>query len=277
MEYTEVDISLKDVNPFADIIVASLNEIDFESYIEDENGIKAYVQTHLLDKNAVIEIISEISELCELTFTISKVKQENWNQQWESNFEPVVINDKCVIRAHFHKPIHDVDFEIIITPKMSFGTGHHETTSLVMNEMFSLDFNNRSVLDMGCGTGVLAILASKLGANTLVGIDFDEWAVENAEENSVLNSIDNIDYIHGDADAIGDATFDIIVANINRNIILQDIEKYVGAMNEESEIIFSGFLKEDIPLILDKSEQLGLDLVVSKNKNKWQMLYLKKA
>ena len=277
MEYTEVYIRLKEVNPFADIIVARLNEIDFESYSEDENGVKAYVQTHLLDENAVKEIISEVSELCELTFSISKVKQENWNQQWESNFEPVVINDKCVIRAHFHQPIHDVDFEIIITPKMSFGTGHHETTSLVMNEMFSLDFNNKSVLDMGCGTGVLAILASKLGANSLVGIDFDEWAVENAEENSVLNSIDNIDYIHGDADAIGDATFDIILANINRNIILQDIEKYVGAMNEKSEIIFSGFLKEDIPLILEKSEQLGLDLVVLKNKNKWQMLHLKKV
>ena len=277
MEYTEVDIRLKEVNPFADIIVARLNEIDFESYSEDENGVKAYVKTHLLDENAVKEIISEASELCELTFSISKVKQENWNQQWESNFEPVVINDKCVIRAHFHQPIHDVDFEIIITPKMSFGTGHHETTSLVMNEMFSLDFNNKSVLDMGCGTGVLAILASKLGANSLVGIDFDEWAVENAEENSVLNSIDNIDYIHGDADAIGDATFDIIVANINRNIILQDIEKYVGAMNEKSEIIFSGFLKEDIPLILEKSEQLGLDLVVSKNTNKWQMLHLEKV
>ena len=277
MEYTEVDIRLKSVNPFADIIVARLNEIDFESYAEDENGVKAYVQTLLLNENAVKEIISEVAELCELTFSISKVKQENWNKQWESNFEPVFINDKCVIRAHFHQPIPDVDFEIIITPKMSFGTGHHETTSLVMNEMFSLDFNNKSVLDMGCGTGVLAILASKLGANSLVGIDFDEWAVENAEENSVLNSIDNIDYIHGDADAIGDATFDIIVANINRNIILQDIEKYVGAMNEKSEIIFSGFLKEDIPLILEKSEQLGLDLVVSKNKNKWQMLHLKKV
>ena len=277
MEYTEVDIRLKEVNPFADIIVAKLNEIDFESYSEDENGVKAYVQTLLLNENAVKEIISEVSELCELTFSISKVKQENWNQQWESNFEPVVINNKCVIRAHFHQPIHDVDFEIIITPKMSFGTGHHETTSLVMNEMFFLDFNNKSVLDMGCGTGVLAILASKLGANSLVGIDFDEWAVENAEENSVLNSIDNIDYIHGDADAIGDATFDIILANINRNIILQNIEKYVGAMNEKSEIIFSGFLKEDIPLILEKSEQLGLDLVVSKNKNKWQMLHLKKV
>ena len=184
MEYTEVDIRLKSVNPFADIIVAKLNEIDFESYAEDANGVKAYVQTLLLNENAVKEIISEVAELCELTFSISKVKQENWNKQWESNFEPVVINDKCVIRANFHQPIPDVDFEIIITPKMSFGTGHHETTSLVMNEMFSLDFNNKSVLDMGCGTGVLAILASKLGANSLVGIDFDEWAVENAEENS---------------------------------------------------------------------------------------------
>jgi len=258
-------------------VVARLNEIDFESYSDDENGVKAYVQSHLLKEDLVCEILNDISKTTELSFTINKVKQENWNKLWESNFAPVTINDKCVIRAHFHDVFPNIEQEIIITPKMSFGTGHHETTSLVMNEMFSLDFNNKSVLDIGCGTGVLAILASKLGANSLVGIDFDEWAVENSEENTVLNSIDNIDYIHGDADAIGDATFDIILANINRNIILQDIEKYVGAMNEKSEIIFSGFLKEDIPLILEKSEQLGLDLVVSKNKNKWQMLHLKKA
>ena len=160
---------------------------------------------------------------------------------------------------------------------MSFGTGHHETTSLVMNEMFGIDFKNKSVLDMGSGTGVLAILASKLGASSLIGIDFDEWAFENAEENANLNIVDNIDFIHGDADAIGDAKFDIILANINRNIILQDIATYVGAMNTQSEILFSGFLKEDIPLILEKSEQLGLELVVSKHKNKWQMLHLKKA
>ena len=130
---------------------------------------------------------------------------------------------------------------------------------------------------MGSGTGVLAILASKLGASSLIGIDFDEWAFENAEENAKLNIVDNIDFIHGDADAIGDAKFDIILANINRNIILQDIATYVGAMNTQSEILFSGFLKEDIPLILEKSEQLGLELVVSKHKNKWQMLHLKKA
>ena len=160
---------------------------------------------------------------------------------------------------------------------MSFGTGHHETTSLVMNEMFGIDFKDKSVLDMGSGTGVLAILAAKLGANSLIGIDFDEWAYKNAVENAVLNSVTNINFIHGDAAAIGQATFDIVLANINRNIILQDIATYVKAMNTKSEIIFSGFLIEDIPLILEKSEQLGLELVVLKHKKKWQMLHLKKA
>jgi len=277
MEYTEIDIRLKPVVPFADILVARLNEIEFESYCEDEAGVKAYVQTHLLDENAVKEIINEVARLCELSFTITKVKQENWNKKWENNFEPVHINDKCVIRAHFHAAFPDLEHEIIITPKMSFGTGHHETTSLVMNEMFGIDFTDKSVLDMGSGTGVLAILAAKLGATSLVGIDFDEWAHENALENAEINAISTISFIHGDADAIGDSTFDIILANINRNIILQDIATYVKAMNTKSEIIFSGFLKEDIPLILEKSEQLGLELVVLKNKNKWQMLHLKKA
>jgi len=277
MEYTEVDIKLNPVVPFADILVARLNEIEFESYTEDKTGVKAYVQTHLLDESAVKEIIAEVAELCELTFSITKVKQENWNKKWESNFDPVHINDRCVIRAHFHTAFPDVEQEIIITPKMSFGTGHHETTSLVMNEMFGIDFKDKSVLDMGSGTGVLAILAAKLGASSLIGIDFDEWAFENAVENAELNGVSNIDFIHGDADAIGETTFDIILANINRNIILQDIATYVGAMNEKSEILLSGFLKEDIPLILEKSEQLGLELVVSKHKNKWQMLHLKKA
>ena len=277
MEYTEVDIRLKQVNPFADILVARLNEIEFESYTEDENGVKAYVQTHLLDENAVKEIITEVAELCELSYTIEKIKQVNWNEQWEKNFDPVHINDKCVIRAHFHAAFPAIEQEIIITPKMSFGTGHHETTSLVMNEMFGIDFLAKSVLDMGSGTGILAILAAKLGASSLIGIDFDKWAFENAVENAELNSVENIKFIHGDADAIGDDKFDVILANINRNIILQDIDTYVGAMNLQSEILFSGFLKEDIPLILEKSEQLGLELVVSKHKNKWQMLHLKKA
>jgi len=277
MEYTEIDIRLKPVVPFADILVARLNEIEFESYCEDENGLRAYVQTHLLDENAVKEIINEVAKLCELSSTTTKVKQENWNEKWENNFEPVYINDKCVIRAHFHAAFTDIEHEIIITPKMSFGTGHHETTYLVMNEMFGIDFVDKSVLDMGSGTGVLAILAAKLGSTSIIGIDFDEWAYENSVENSQINEISTINFIHGDANLIADATFDIILANINRNIILQDIAIYVKAMNTNSEIIFSGFLKQDIPLILEKSKQLGLDLVASKHKNKWQMLHLKKA
>jgi ribosomal protein L11 methyltransferase len=277
MEYTELDIRLKEVNHFADILVAKLNEIEFESYAEDENGVKAYVQTQLLNKDAVKEIISEISELTELSFTISKVKQENWNAEWESNYTPVFINKTCVIRAHFHNAFPDVRHEIIITPKMSFGTGHHETTSLMMNEMLELNFKGKSVLDMGSGTGVLAILASKLGAINLVGIDFDKWAFKNAKENTVLNNISNIHLIHGDVNAIGNAKYDVILANINRNIILNDIEIYIGAMADAAIILLSGFLEEDIPLILERTEQLGLQLVVSKNKNKWQFLYLKRV
>ncbi len=275
MEYTEVDIRLNPVAPFADILVARLNEIDFESYAEDETGVKAYVQTHLMNEDAVKDIITEVAELCKLSYTVKGIKQENWNKYWENNFEPVHINDQCVIRAHFHDTFSNKEYELIITPKMSFGTGHHETTSLVMNEMFSIDFTGKSVLDMGSGTGVLAILASKLGASSLVGIDSDQWAYENAVENGVLNSVSNIDFIHGDADSIGDVKFDVILANINRNIILKDIMAYVRAMNQSSQILFSGFLEEDIPLILEKSEQLGLELVVSKHKNKWQMLHLK--
>tara|TARA_B100000768_G_scaffold20604_1_gene18392 strand:- start:914 stop:1747 length:834 start_codon:yes stop_codon:yes gene_type:complete len=277
MEYTEIDIRVSPVVPFTDILVARLNEIDFESYIEDDNGVKAYVQTHLLDENTVKEIINEVAKLCDLSFSISKVKQENWNKNWENNFKPVHINDKCVIRAHFHNTFPDLEHEIIITPKMSFGTGHHETTFLVMNEMFAMDFKDKTVLDMGSGTGVLAILAAKLGATSLIGIDFDQWAFENAVENAQINAISTISFLHGDSNLIGDEKFDIILANINRNIILQEISIYVNAMNNNSEIIFSGFLIDDVPLILEKSEQLGLNLIVSKHKNKWQMLHLKKA
>ena len=276
MEYTEVNIKLSEVNPFAEIVVARLNEIDFESYSEDENGVKAYVQSHLLKEDLVCEILNDISKTTELSFTISKVKQENWNKQWESNFDPVTINDKCVIRAHFHDEIPDVDHEIIITPKMSFGTGHHETTSLIISEMFNLDFKEKSVLDMGCGTGVLAILASKLGASSLVGIDFDEWAVENSEENSMLNNVDNIDFIHGDADAIGDSKFKIILANINRNILLEDMEAYADQLIEDGLLILSGFYKTDFEVINQKAVDLGLVFVEMLEKEGWAMLLFKK-
>ena len=277
MEYTEFDIRLNEVNPYADILVARLNEIEFESYSEVEGGIRAYVQTKLLDTDAAKEILSEISKLTKMSFTINKVEQKNWNAQWESNYSPVVINDSCVIRAHFHNNFPALKYEIIITPKMSFGTGHHQTTLLMVNEMFNLDLKEKFILDMGSGTGVLAILASKLGARHLIAIDSDEWAFKNAKENSQLNNISNINFIHGDINNIGDTKFDVVLANISRNVILNDIEIYVDQMKDDGEILLSGFLKEDIPLILEKTGQLGLELVVVKNKDKWQMLHLRRA
>ena len=277
MEYTEFDIRLNELNPYADILVARLNEIEFESYSEVEGGIRAYVQTKLLDTDAAKEILSKISKLTKMSFTINKVEQKNWNAQWESNYSPVVINDSCVIRAHFHNNFPALKYEIIITPKMSFGTGHHQTTLLMVNEMFNLDLKEKFILDMGSGTGVLAILASKLGARHLIAIDSDEWAFKNAKENSQLNNISNINFIHGDINDIGDTKFDVVLANISRNVILNDIEIYVDQMKDDGEILLSGFLKEDIPLILEKTGQLGLELVVVKNKDKWQMLHLRRA
>ena len=277
MEYTEFDIRLNELNPYADILVARLNEIEFESYSEVEGGIRAYVQTKLLDTDAAKEILSEISKLTKMSFTINKVEQKNWNAQWESNYSPVVINDSCVIRAHFHNNFPALKYEIIITPKMSFGTGHHQTTLLMVNEMFNLDLKEKFILDMGSGTGVLAILASKLGARHLIAIDSDEWSFKNAKENSQLNNISNINFIHGDINDIGDTKFDVVFANISRNVILNDIEIYVDQMKDDGQILLSGFLKEDIPLILEKTGQLGLELVVVKNKDKWQMLHLRRA
>jgi len=274
MQYTEVDIKLEQIDPFIDIVVARLNEIEFEAFAEDEYGVKAYVKTHLLDKDAVKEILSEISDLTELSFSFSKVNKENWNAQWECNYSPVFINENCVIRANFHVDVPNLKYEIVINPKMSFGTGHHETTFLMMNEMFDLDFTDKSVLDIGSGTGILSILASKLGAHNIVGIDHEEWAFKNSNENVRLNNVDNINFIHGDVNSIGNQKYDIVLANINRNTIINDMQEYVDRMNTSARILLSGFLSEDIPLILNKAEYFGLELVVLKNKNKWQMLHM---
>ena len=277
MQYTEVDIRLEQIDPFIDIVVAKFNEIEFEAFAEDEYGVKAYVKTHLLDKDAVKEILYEISDLTELSFTINNINKENWNAEWERNFSPVFINKNCVIRANFHVDVPNLEYEIVITPKMSFGTGHHETTFLVMNEMFDLDFKGKSVLDIGSGTGILSILASKLGAKNIVGIDLEEWAFKNSNENVRFNNVDNINFVHGDVTSIGNQRYDIVLANINRNTIITDMQKYVDKMNPSAKILLSGFLFDDIALILKKAKNFGLQLVISKNKNKWQMLHLERV
>ena len=176
-----------------------------------------------------------------------------------------------VIRAHFHEKA-DCKFDIIITPKMSFGTGHHETTFLMMNEMFGMNFKGKLVLDMGCGTGVLAILSKMLGSKDTLGIDIDEWSYKNSKENAVLNNLNSIKFLLGDINSVK-GSFDIVLANINRNVILSDLDRYYQSMKENSEILLSGFLSDDVKLIREKAESLGLSLVSHKNKNKWNLLH----
>jgi ribosomal protein L11 methyltransferase len=277
MEYIEIDIRLKLANPYAEIFIARLNEIKYESFSTDEFGLKAYIRSDLFNKKKLTEIVDDISSFTKIDLSINAIKKENWNADWENNYSPVHINKDCVIRAHFHDRFPNIEHEIIITPKMSFGTGHHETTFLVMNQIFELNLEGKQVLDIGSGTGVLSILASKLGAKKIVGIDIDKWAYENAIENSKLNNISNIQFIEGTAESIGKKMYDVVLANINRNIILADIQKYTRAMRPKSDMILSGFLKQDVKIILNKIKQLKFNLVASKNKNKWQMLHLRRV
>lgn len=275
MSYIQVDIFLSKKDPFAEIIMAELNEIDFESYQETDNGLQAYIHKDLYDKYLLKTAFKILENKIEFSFKTKEVEQQNWNAKWESSFQPIRINEKCVIRADFHKAV-DVEYEIIITPKMSFGTGHHATTFLIVNQMFNLDFKKKSILDIGSGTGVLSILAEKLGANIIVGIDIDDWADKNAKENMILNSSEKIDFELGDISEIGSRKFDIILANINRNIILNDLHKYLEALNENGEILLSGFFKEDSYLILDEADKLSLQLEAEQSKENWQLLHFSK-
>lgn len=271
MKYIELSFSFSQNTDFADIVVAKLNEIEFESYVETQDGVDAYIQESLFNQEKLNEVIEDLQSLFQFEYKIKEIKQENWNQQWEENFNPVEINKDCFIRAHFHDKI-DCKYEIIITPKMSFGTGHHETTFLMMNEMFHIDFNNKKVLDMGCGTGILAILSKMLGSSITQAIDIDEWSYENSVENATLNNTEDINFSLGNVTVI-EGAFDVVLANINKNIILEDISKYIDSMNENSDLLLSGFLSEDVIIIRDKAESLGLSFVSHKNKNKWNFLH----
>ena len=201
MKYQEVDILIPNQSPFREIIVAKFNEVGFESFSEDEHNLKAYIQEDKLVLKDVEGILNSIKKLTKISYKIKKIKQENWNEKWESNYFPVIINDICAIRAPFHKKI-NCKYELIIMPKMSFGTGHHETTELMIKQILNLNFKNKNVLDIGCGTGVLSILASKLSANQVTGIDTDDWAFQNSIDNSKLNNVDDIHFLHGDVHSI---------------------------------------------------------------------------
>ena len=254
-----------------------MNEIGYDSYEENKLGVKAYIETKIFDEKKISEICEDLSLQTNISYTFSILEEKNWNKEWEKNFNPVFINDSCVIRAPFHKPFNDVRYEIIIMPKMSFGTGHHPTTSLILNKMFEVNFLNKNVLDIGSGTGVLSILSSILGADFCLGIDNDKWAYENAKQNAILNNTLNIDFRYGTIDSIKkEMHFDIVLININRNTILKEISSYIKFMNPNADLILSGFLQEDVHIIIDRLIKHNFKKLDIKNKDKWQMIHFKR-
>jgi len=269
MAYIEVLFGLIADTDLQEILTAELAEIGFESFMEDEAFFRAYCPEESFSDDKLAEILAQ--ESFENIPQPSKkiIPDENWNANWESSYSDVVIDDSCRIRAPFHEPNPNIKFDLLIEPKMSFGTAHHETTAQMISLMLKADFKQKSVLDMGCGTAVLAVLACKMGAQHIVAIDNDSWAFENALENVKLNNCEGIKVIKGDASAIGNQKFDVILANINRNILLADMQFYTKAMTADARIFLSGFYVEDLPEIRKSAEKLALHYQTHSVKNNW--------
>ena len=266
--YIEYIFKVRPLQPASDILIAELGYAGFESFVENEEGIVAYIQK----SDWSVDILKDIEILQNENFIISfqykEIEQQNWNATWEENFDPIQIDNQCVVRAPFHD-IPEVIYDIVIEPKMSFGTGHHETTHMMLDYILNTDFKGRTVLDMGSGTGVLAILASMKGATQIDAIDIDNWCYLNAKENVSRNQCENIALYEGDASLLEHKSYDIILANINRNILVNDLPAYVKCLSDEGQLFLSGFYEEDIPIITENCESLGLKFVKFSKKNKW--------
>ncbi|MRX65051.1 50S ribosomal protein L11 methyltransferase [Maribacter luteus] len=266
--YIEYNFEIAPLQPTSDILIAELGAIGFESFVEHETGIQAYIQKE--DWQA--DMLKEVGILTNPDFSISygfkEIEQENWNATWERNFNPITVDNECEVRAPFHEKS-DVTYDIVIEPKMSFGTGHHETTHMMLQFILAHDFKGKTVLDMGSGTGVLAILAEMRGAMSVDAIDIDNWCYLNAVENVERNNCKQIKVYEGDASLLKDQKYDVIIANINRNILLADIPEYAKCLTKGGQLFLSGFYKEDIPLISKKCSEYGLNFEKNLQKNNW--------
>ena len=269
MEYTELKCILPEEKvAFAELIMAQLGELGFESFEETDDGLLAYIPTTAFDP-AMLNDPLLWPEGVEVEYTWQAIPEQNWNAVWEENFEPVTIAGRCHIRAPFHPALPGIEYEIIIEPKMSFGTAHHETTALMIEYLLEENLGGLSILDMGCGTGVLAILALMRGAAAVTAIDNDEWAYRNSLENVEKNKSGSINVYLGDAALLNGKKFDFIIANINRNILLNDMEAYCNSLNKGGTLLMSGFYFEDLPVIKNSAISLGLNYKGHKERNKW--------
>lgn len=266
-----IDIS-KAVNEELEILVALLDSINYEGITEEDETLTAYITADKYDKELLEETLKDIEDtLHSKIISTEDIEETNWNKKWEANFEPVIIDHRCAIRAPFHEPFDNMQYVINIEPKMAFGTGHHETTSLMVSTLLDMDLKDKTVLDMGCGTAVLGILAAMKGAKEVIAIDNDKWAIENAKENARLNGVE-ISVLHGSVESIPGILFDIILANITRNVLIEQASEYVQSLDYCGKLFLSGFLEEDIILIEATFTDLGLTAVNHTSLGAWQML-----
>jgi ribosomal protein L11 methyltransferase len=273
MDYIQYTFTVTPPEPGSDILIALLADLGFESFSTTDTGLEAYIQEEF-DNEEDLKTIS--FDDFSFSFVRTVIPKTNWNEEWEKNFSPVYVDDLVCIRAHFHPKSENAKHDIIITPKMSFGTGHHDTTWLVSKTMFELDFKDKTVLDMGCGTGILAILAKQLGANKITGIDIDDWSIENSVENAGINDASEIGFKRGDATLLPEETFDVILANINKNVLKKDLPSYFKSLKKNGSLLLSGFFTADVEELKQLATELDFSFEKSYNKNEWAVIKLKK-
>ena len=275
-DYTKVKFAVTPNEEMAtDVLAALLAEIGFESFVPEDEGMSAYVPQALYNEENIANVVAEFPiEGFEITYDCQFIEGEDWNAQWEKNyFQPIVLGEDCVIHSTFHTDVPKARYDILIDPKMAFGTGYHQTTCHMLRTILASDMSGKSVLDMGCGTALLAILARKHGAEKVVAIDIDEFAYENAKENVALNGTPDIEVRLGGADAIKESdSFDFVIANINRNILLMDIVNYVRCMHTGSQLFISGFYTDDMDVLKEEAARHGLRYIDYAEDNRWAMM-----
>ena len=268
MNYIEYDFTVSPTEMGAEILMAELAEVGFDSFVDTPTGIKAYIPKDSWNEQILRDIYLLSNPEFTISYQITEIEQVNWNEEWEKNFSPIVVEDLCTVRANFH-PVPNTRYDIVITPKMSFGTGHHETTYMMLQQLLPLSLEGTKVLDMGCGTGILAIMAALRGAHDITAIDIDPWCVENATENVQQNDCSFITIKEGDVSLITGEQYNLILANINRNILLSDIPAYTQALFSEGLLLVSGFYVEDLPAIKEKCQEVGLTYLSHIERNRW--------
>jgi ribosomal protein L11 methyltransferase len=263
---------------FSEILMAEIAEVGFDTFLETENGFEAYAEQENFDKILLEEIKKKYSQVQPLLFATDRIQKKNWNEEWEKNLEPIIVDDQCLIRAEFHKIEKKYPYEIIITPKMSFGTGHHQTTYLMIKNQMKIDHHNKQVMDAGCGTAVLSIMAAKLGATQVEAFDIDEWSAVNGKENIENNQCPNINLHLGTiADMKFEGKFDVILANINKNVLLAEMKIYASYLTKEGKLLLSGFYTNDVEDLKEEASLHGLSPIAIDEKETWAALLFSKT